>query len=103
MSGSARRAINLYWALPAFTERVFAVSRATPSDDPQPQPPVQPDLDDCCHSGCNPCVFDLYDAALERYQSALAEWQERHERQERKTPQERQAAATQQSRPRARR
>jgi hypothetical protein len=41
-------------------------------------PPTQPDLDDCCHSGCNPCIFDLYDAALERYQSALAEWQARH-------------------------
>ncbi|WP_434114905.1 oxidoreductase-like domain-containing protein [Paraburkholderia caffeinilytica] len=51
--------------------------RATPQDDPQPVPPVQPDLDDCCHSGCNPCVFDLYDEALERYQSALAEWQAR--------------------------
>ncbi|MEZ0603502.1 oxidoreductase-like domain-containing protein [Paraburkholderia sp. IW21] len=51
--------------------------RATPKDDPQPVPPVQPDLDDCCHSGCNPCVFDLYDEALDRYQAALAEWQAR--------------------------
>ncbi|MFL9865028.1 oxidoreductase-like domain-containing protein [Paraburkholderia fungorum] len=55
--------------------------RATPRDDPQPVPPAQPDLDDCCHSGCNPCVFDLYDEALERYQSALAEWQTRQARQ----------------------
>ncbi|QQC67131.1 oxidoreductase-like domain-containing protein [Paraburkholderia ginsengisoli] len=94
MSGSAPRVINLYWALPALTKRVFAVPRATSSDDPQPQPPVQPDLDDCCHSGCNPCVFDLYDAALERYRSALAEWQER---------QARHAAPTRQNRPRARR
>jgi hypothetical protein len=39
---------------------------------------VQPDLDDCCHSGCNHCVFDLYDEALERYRTALAEWQARH-------------------------
>jgi Oxidoreductase-like protein, N-terminal len=38
---------------------------------------VQPDLDDCCHSGCNPCVFDLYDEAIERYQAALAQWQAR--------------------------
>ncbi|MFM0198931.1 oxidoreductase-like domain-containing protein [Paraburkholderia fungorum] len=51
--------------------------RVTPKDDPPPAPPVQPDLDDCCHSGCNPCVFDLYDEALERYQAALAEWQAR--------------------------
>jgi hypothetical protein len=54
-------------------------------------PPVQPDLDDCCHSGCNPCVFDLYDEALERYQTALAEWQARH------------VAHTRRSKPRARR
>jgi hypothetical protein len=85
---------------PAFTERVFAVPRVTPVDDPQPQPPVQPDLDDCCHSGCNPCVFDLYDDALERYQTALAEWQERQERQQRL----KQAAAQTPTRsPRARR
>ncbi|ACD20310.1 oxidoreductase-like domain-containing protein [Paraburkholderia phytofirmans] len=51
--------------------------RATPKDDPQPVPPVQPDLDDCCHSGCSPCVFDLYDEALERYRAALTEWQVR--------------------------
>jgi Oxidoreductase-like protein, N-terminal len=46
-------------------------------DDPPPTPPWRPELDDCCHSGCNPCVFDLYDDALERYQAALAEWQAR--------------------------
>jgi len=53
-------------------------------------PPVRPDLDDCCHSGCNPCVFDLYDEALERYQAALAEWQARQARQARKAAQARQ-------------
>jgi hypothetical protein len=42
-------------------------------------PPVPPDLDDCCHSGCNPCVFDRYDEALERYRAALAEWQARQQ------------------------
>ncbi len=46
--------------------------------DPMPQPPAQPDLHDCCGSGCNPCVFDLYDAALERYREALRAWRERH-------------------------
>jgi hypothetical protein len=40
-------------------------------------PPVQPDLEDCCHSGCFPCVFDLYDEALGRYEAALAEWKAR--------------------------
>ncbi|MCC8394793.1 oxidoreductase-like domain-containing protein [Paraburkholderia sp. MMS20-SJTR3] len=46
-------------------------------DDPPPQPPVQPELEDCCHSGCTPCVFDLYDDALARYRSALAAWEQR--------------------------
>ncbi|MDR6490475.1 oxidoreductase-like domain-containing protein [Paraburkholderia sp. DD10] len=64
--------------------------RATPRDDPPPVPPVRPDLDDCCHSGCNPCVFDLYDEALERYQAALAEWQARQARQASKAAQARQ-------------
>ncbi|WP_233836102.1 oxidoreductase-like domain-containing protein [Paraburkholderia sp. ZP32-5] len=54
--------------------------RATPrDDDPPPQPPVQPDLEDCCHSGCTQCVFDLYDAALERYEIALTAWRQRHQ------------------------
>ncbi|SDR23909.1 Oxidoreductase-like protein, N-terminal [Paraburkholderia fungorum] len=48
-------------------------------DDPQPQPPVPPELEDCCHSGCSPCIFDLYDDALERYRAALAEWKKRQE------------------------
>ena len=57
-----------------------AVPQSASADDPKPQPPVQPDLDDCCHSGCSPCVFDVYDAALERYEIALAEWQKRREK-----------------------
>jgi hypothetical protein len=38
---------------------------------------VRPDLDDCCHSGCTQCVFDLYDDALERYAVALTAWRKR--------------------------
>jgi hypothetical protein len=41
---------------------------------------VRPDLDDCCHSGCTQCVFDLYDEALERYEVALAVWKKRQAR-----------------------
>ncbi|WP_341538021.1 oxidoreductase-like domain-containing protein, partial [Paraburkholderia kirstenboschensis] len=54
-----------------------AVPQASSVDDPRPAPPVQPDLEDCCHSGCSPCVFDLYDEALERYRIALTEWEAR--------------------------
>ncbi|PCE22909.1 oxidoreductase [Paraburkholderia acidicola] len=47
------------------------------ADDPPPQPPRRPEPDDCCRSGCEPCVFDLYDEAVERYRVALAAWQAR--------------------------
>jgi hypothetical protein len=42
---------------------------------PRPVPPVRPELEDCCRSGCTPCVFDLYEEALERYEKALAAWE----------------------------
>ena len=41
---------------------------------PEPIPPVQPDINDCCRSGCTPCVFDTYEEALERYRKALQRW-----------------------------
>jgi hypothetical protein len=44
----------------------------------RPVPPVQPELEDCCRSGCTPCVFDLYEEALERYQEELAAWEAAH-------------------------
>jgi hypothetical protein len=40
---------------------------------PIPHQPVEPALEDCCRSGCTPCVFDLYADALERYEAWLAE------------------------------
>lgn len=46
-------------------------------DDPAPFAPAQPDINDCCRSGCTPCVFDLYDAALERYRAQLQAWEKR--------------------------
>jgi hypothetical protein len=35
-------------------------------------------LEECCKSGCEPCVFDRYYQADERYREALAAWLERH-------------------------
>ena len=52
--------------------------RCAHSPDPRPEPPLPPEPDACCGSGCNPCVYDLHDAALERYRAALRAWQERH-------------------------
>jgi hypothetical protein len=47
-------------------------------DDLPPTPPERPVPADCCHGGCDPCVFDLYREALERYETALRQWQQRH-------------------------
>jgi hypothetical protein len=46
-------------------------------DDPAPQPPARPAIDDCCRSGCVPCVFDLYEEAMERYRIEFRAWEER--------------------------
>ncbi len=42
-----------------------------------PQPPEQPDINACCGNGCNPCIFDLYDMAMDDYRQALRAWQAR--------------------------
>ncbi|RQO37265.1 hypothetical protein DBR37_03500 [Herminiimonas sp. KBW02] len=40
-----------------------------------PLMPVRPDNDECCHSGCEPCIFDLYELEMESYRTALQEWE----------------------------
>ena len=47
------------------------------SADPPPVRPTEPDAADCCGEGCANCVFDVYEAALERYEAALAAWRAR--------------------------
>jgi hypothetical protein len=49
------------------------------SADPMPQPPEQPDLDACCGNGCDPCIFDSYDLAMDEYRQALRAWKARNE------------------------
>jgi hypothetical protein len=51
---------------------------AEPPADPKPEPPPQPDFDACCGNGCEPCVFDLHDMAMEQYRQALRAWEARH-------------------------
>lgn len=46
--------------------------------DPRPLPPKEPELEDCCGTGCVHCVFDMYQIALENYERQLAAWQARH-------------------------
>ncbi len=47
--------------------------------DPPPVAPTPPDFDECCGSGCNPCIFDLHDQALERYRAELLAWTSRQQ------------------------
>jgi len=43
----------------------------TPAPDPKPEPPEPPDFNDCCGNGCEPCIFDLHDMAMDEYRKAL--------------------------------
>ncbi len=52
--------------------------QSLPDDDPAPLPPVAPAANDCCRGGCDPCVFQLYEDELARYEAKLREWQLRH-------------------------
>ncbi|GAB3538477.1 hypothetical protein GCM10027343_04300 [Noviherbaspirillum agri] len=45
--------------------------------DPAPIPPVPPGDNECCNSGCDPCVLDLYAEELARYRAARQAWEER--------------------------
>ena len=49
----------------------------TAAEDPAPEPPRAPQSEDCCQSGCERCVYDLYWNALERYETALEAWKKR--------------------------
>jgi hypothetical protein len=55
------------------------VSGSGDADSP-PQPPERPGPDECCHSGCQICVFDLYEEKLARYLTELHAWEVRRDR-----------------------
>ena len=55
----------------------LTVSEPSPDDDPPPVPPIRPGREDCCQGSCDPCVFDLYEEAMERYHAELQAWRER--------------------------
>lgn len=49
-----------------------------PDPDPRPEPPTMPDFEACCGNGCDPCIFDLHDLAMDAYRQALRAWRTRH-------------------------
>lgn len=49
-----------------------------PEHDPRPQPPERPLPSDCCDSGCDRCVQDIYAEDVDAYRQALAAWRVRH-------------------------
>ena len=51
--------------------------RGPMDSDPPPTPPEKPLAMDCCESGCDRCVFEVYADDLAHYQAALAAWQQR--------------------------
>lgn len=57
----------------------IAMSDTASRDEPRfPPPPREPDLDECCGTGCDPCVFDIYDQRLERWRERCAAIREAH-------------------------
>lgn len=39
--------------------------------DAFPPPPVRPTEEECCHRGCDPCIFDYYERGLERWRERV--------------------------------
>lgn len=40
--------------------------------DDLPPPPERPDPEECCNSGCVPCIMDYYEEAMERWRDKVA-------------------------------
>lgn len=47
--------------------------------DPMPEAPIPPSDEACCGSGCEPCVWDLYQEELREYREKLVAWQVRQQ------------------------
>lgn len=42
----------------------------------KPAPPRKPEPQECCGTGCIPCVMDIYEEELWEYERALKQWQD---------------------------
>ncbi|MBA1149539.1 oxidoreductase [Ectothiorhodospiraceae bacterium WFHF3C12] len=47
--------------------------------DPGPRLPPKPEPEPCCGSGCDPCVLEIYEEALERWERRCAQIRARYE------------------------
>jgi hypothetical protein len=36
-----------------------------------PRPPAKPDPQECCQRGCDPCILEYYEIALERWEARI--------------------------------
>lgn len=43
--------------------------------DPPPEAPEPPSDDACCGSGCDPCIWDSYNALMTEYRAKQAAWE----------------------------
>ena len=50
----------------------------TPTPDPRPQKPEAPLPAECCESGCEVCVWDVYNDQMLAWREAMARWRQRH-------------------------
>ncbi len=55
------------------TEEDPGRSAASPKPLVLPPRPEEPDPQECCRRGCEPCIFDYYREALERWEEKVAQ------------------------------
>lgn len=48
-----------------------------PKEEPRPLPPEKPLPGDCCDSGCERCVYVVYEEEMDAYREALRAWESR--------------------------
>ncbi|MBV1774642.1 oxidoreductase-like domain-containing protein [Burkholderiaceae bacterium DAT-1] len=41
----------------------------------KPIEPIPPAPEQCCRSGCQPCIWDFYDQELADYREAMKQWE----------------------------
>ncbi|KAJ1939515.1 NADH-cytochrome b5 reductase-like [Linderina macrospora] len=44
-----------------------------------PPPPLKPEADDCCNSGCTPCILDTYKETMDAYKSEVSAMKLNHQ------------------------